>query len=369
MAEPSGSAPQSALSVERSTTPTSPERRAELLSAPGFGRYYTDHMVTIEWSPGQGWHDAAVRPYAPLAFDPATSVLHYGQAIFEGFKAYRQPDGGIATFRPEANGARFQRSAARMALPELPVELFVEASDELVRLEQDWVPSDPETALYLRPFMLGTEVGLGVRPSAEALVCIIASPAGAYFAGGIKPVSLWLSEEYVRAAPGGTGAAKCAGNYAASLIAQREAGDNGCDQVVFLDAVDKKWIEELGGMNLFFVLDDGTLATPETSGTILEGITRESLITLAGDLGHKVDERRIDIDEWREGVASGRITEVFACGTAAVITPVGTLKWHDGSVTTPGDGFGPVTTALRTALLDIQYGKAADRYQWLHRVV
>ena len=359
----------SALSVERTTTPTTPERRTELLREPGFGRYYTDHMVLAEWSPDRGWHDATVKPYAPLAFDPATSVLHYGQAIFEGFKAYRQPDGSIATFRPEANAARFQRSAARLALPELPIDLFVEAADELVRVEQDWVPSAPETSLYLRPFMLGTEIGLGVRPSANALFIIIASPAGAYFSGGVKPVSLWLSEEYVRASPGGTGAAKCAGNYAASLIAQREAADNGCDQVVFLDAVEKKWIEELGGMNLFFVFDDETLATPETSGTILEGITRESLITLAGDLGHKVDERRIDIDEWREGIASGRITEVFACGTAAVITPVGTLKWSGGSVTTPGEGFGPVTSRLRSALLDIQYGKAEDRYGWLHPVV
>ena len=357
-----------ALTVELTSTPTPAERRAELLAEPGFGRVYTDHMATARWTAGRGWHSARIEAYTPLAFDPATSFLHYGQAIFEGFKAYRHADGSIVTFRPEVNAERFARSATRLSLPILPPDAFVTIADELIRVERDWVPDGGERSLYLRPLMLGTEVGLGVRPSSEALFVIIMSPAGAYFPAGLKPVSIWLSEEYVRAAPGGTGAAKCAGNYAASLIAQQEAIDNGCDQVAFVDAAEHRWVEELGGMNLFFVLDDGSLLTPELSGSILEGVTRDSIVTLAGELGHKVDERRVDVAEWRDGVASGRVTEVFACGTAAVITPVGRLKWRGGEVGT-GDGEpGPVTQALRAALLDIQLGRVPDMHGWLHAV-
>lgn len=354
------------FSVEPTPTPTSPGRLGEILAAPGFGKVFTDHMVTVRWTPETGWYDARVRPYGPLAIDPATQIFHYGQSIFEGFKAYTQPDGSIATFRPEVNGARFRRSAARLALPQLPVEDFVAAADMLIRQDAAWVPAQGEDSLYVRPFMIATEVGLGVRPAADVTFLVIASPAGAYFASGAKQVAIWLSEDYARAAPGGTGAAKCGGNYAASLLAQQEAIDNGCEQVLFLDAVERRWVEELGGMNLWFVLDNGTMVTPELTGTILEGVTRDTMKTLATELGREVEERRVDIDEWRKGVDGGHITEVFACGTAAVITSVGALRWHGGEVTLPTDT--PVASGLRTALVDLQHGRAPDTHNWLHRV-
>jgi branched-chain amino acid aminotransferase len=351
--------------------PLAPEKRAAALRNPGFGRVGTDHMVAVTWTPDQGWHDAQLRPYEPLSLDPATAVFHYGQAIFEGFKAYGQPDGSIKTFRPEANGRRFQRSARRLALPELPVEDFVAAADLLISTDRDWVPAAADTqeqSLYVRPFMMATEVFLGVRPANHVTFLVIASPAGAYFSGGLHPVSIWLSEEYTRSAPGGTGAAKCAGNYAASLIAQQEAIANGCDQVVFLDAVEKKWVEELGGMNIYFVHDDGGLVTPPTSGSILEGVTRDAIRTLAAERGHPVEERPISIDEWRSGVESGRISEVFACGTAAVVTPLGRLAWRGGELSI-GDGHtGKVTQDIRDALLAVQYGQAPDPHGWMHAV-
>jgi branched-chain amino acid aminotransferase len=354
------------FSVEPTATPTSPGRLAEILAAPGFGKVFTDHMVTVRWTPQTGWHDARVRPYGPMQIDPATQIFHYGQSIFEGFKAYAQPDGSIATFRPEVNGERFRRSAARLALPDLPVEDFVTASDMLIRQDAAWVPAQGEDSLYVRPFMIATEVGLGVRPAADVTFLVIASPAGAYFASGETQVAIWLSEDYTRAAPGGTGAAKCGGNYAASLVAQQEAIDNGCEQVLFLDAVERRWVEELGGMNLWFVLDNDTMVTPELTGTILEGVTRDTMKTLASELGREVEERRVDIDEWRKGVDGGHITEVFACGTAAVITSVGALRWHGGEVTLPTET--PVASALRTALVDLQHGRAPDPHNWLHRV-
>ncbi|MHB8340680.1 MAG: branched-chain amino acid aminotransferase [Mycobacteriales bacterium] len=354
--------------LTRATDPVPAERRAQILAEPGFGRFFTDHMVTVEWTSADGWTDAHVGAYGPLTLAPSTSALHYGQAIFEGFKAFRQPDGGIALFRPEANAHRFQRSAQRLALPELPVALFVQAAEHLVALDREWVPDRPETSLYLRPLMIGTEAALGVRPSSSALFVLLASPAGAYFSGGAAPVTLWLSEEYVRAAPGGTGAAKCAGNYAASLVAQREAADHGCEQVVFLDAAEHCWVEELGGMNLFFVCQNGALVTPPASGTILAGITRDSLLTLARELGHPVTERGISVEEWRASVSTGAITEVFACGTAAVITPVGALRWTGGEVSWGDGGAGPVTGRLRQALVDIQYGRTLDRHGWMHPV-
>lgn len=356
------------LAIELNTTPRDAEERAALLTEPGFGRIFSDHMATAVWTKDGGWRDARIRPYGPLTLDPATSFLHYGQAIFEGFKAYRHPDRSIHTFRPERNAARFARSAERLALPALPPDWFVGLADELIRVDRDWVPAGGEASLYLRPFMLGTEVGLGVRPSNEALFVLIASPAGSYFAGGVKPVSIWLSEDYIRAAPGGTGAAKSAGNYAASLLAQQEAIANGCEQVAFVDAVERRWVEELGGMNLFFVHDDGSIVTPELTGTILEGVTRDAILKLADELGHKVDERRVDIREWQEGVAGGSITEVFACGTAAVVTPVGVLRWRGGEAVSSGGGTGPVTASIRQALLDLQLGRAEDTHGWLHRV-
>jgi len=272
----------------------------------------------------------------------------------------------VWAFRPQANAERLARSARRLALPELPAEDFIGSIEALVAVDRDWVPSGGEQSLYLRPFMYASEAFLGVRPADEVRYLLISCPVGSYFAGGVRPVSIWLSEHYTRAARGGTGAAKCGGNYAASLAAMVEAKDHGCDQVAFLDAIEERWIEELGGMNLCFVRRDGRLVTPELTGTILEGITRDSLLTLAKEQGLDVEERRIDIAEWRDGVASGEITEVFACGTAAVITPVGRLAWNGGEVTSPTDT--PVAMRLRETLIDIQYGRAADPHGWLHRL-
>ncbi|MCW2777373.1 MAG: branched chain amino acid aminotransferase apoenzyme [Frankiales bacterium] len=357
------------FSVQPSGTPVDAEVRAGVLADPAFGRVFTDHMVSIRWSAQQGWHDAALLPYGPLQVDPANVVLHYAQEVFEGLKAYRQPDGGVALFRPDLNAARMVRSCTRLALPVLPVEDFLAACELLVRTDAAWVPDGEGASLYLRPFVFADEVGLGVRPSESARFLVIASPAGNYFSGPLRPVSLWLSQDYTRAAPGGMGAAKTGGNYAASLVAQQEAIAHGCDQVVFLDAVEKRWVEELGGMNMFFVLDDGTIVTPELTGTILEGVTRDSVITLAREAGHAVEERRFDVDEWRKGAVDGRVVEVFACGTAAVITPVGALRWPGGEAVA-GDGQpGPVTTKLRTALLDLQYGRAADTHGWVRKVL
>jgi branched-chain amino acid aminotransferase len=355
------------IDLKPTGTPLDAAERESRLADPGFGRFFTDHMVTIAWDAGQGWHDAQLVPYAPMSMDPAIMVLHYGQAIFEGLKAYRQPDGSVATFRPEQNARRFQRSAARLAMPELPEELFIASIQALVAQDQEWVPSGAEKSLYLRPFMFSTEVGLGVRPASSYLYVLIASPAGAYFPRGLKPVTVWLSEEYSRAAPGGTGEAKCSGNYAASLIAQAQAAEKGCDQVVWLDSSEHRWVEEMGGMNLYFVRGSGesaSLLTPTLTGTLLPGVTRDSLLTLGGDLGHVASAARISVDEWREGNASGEITEVFACGTAAVITPVGAVKSADHEWTIGDGGAGPVTSQLRQALLDIQTGAAPDLHGW-----
>ncbi|WP_406145754.1 branched-chain amino acid aminotransferase [Streptomyces sp. NBC_01012] len=361
------------IELKPSSHPLSDAEREAALANPGFGRHFTDHMVTISWTEGRGWHDAQLVPYGPLSLDPANMTLHYAQEIFEGLKAYRQPDGTVATFRPEANAARFQRSAARLAMPELPVETFIEACDVLVQQDQAWVPPHGgEESLYLRPFMIAAEVGLGVRPANEYLFIVIASPAGAYFPGGVKPVSIWLSQDRVRAVPGGVGDAKTGGNYAASLLAQAEAAEQGCDQVAYLDAVEHKWVEELGGMNLYFVYgqEDGgkRIVTPSLSGSLLAGVTRDSLLTVARDLGYASEEGRVSIDQWRGDTENGTLTEVFACGTAAVITPVGTVKSADGEWT-QGDGTpGEVTLKLRERLLDIQRGVAKDTHGWMHEL-
>ncbi len=356
------------IAFERNDSAVDPARRDEILANPGFGTHFTDHMFTSTWAAGTGWHDAAVKPYGPFSVDPATSVLHYAQEIFEGLKAYRHQDGSVWTFRPHSNAERFQRSAARMALPELPTLDFLAAIEALVSTDVEWVPGGGETSLYVRPFMFASEVFLGVRPAKEITFCVIASPAGPYFSSGVKPVDIWLSEDFTRAAPGGTGAAKCGGNYAASLVAQQEAIANECDQVAFLDAVDHSAVEELGGMNLFFVYTDGAIVTPELTGSILEGVTRSAVIDLADELGHKVDERRFTVQEWREGVAGKDIAEVFACGTAAVLTPVGSLKWRGGEVSSDG-AEAPVTMQIRDRLLDIQYGRVPDSRRWMHRLV
>ncbi len=311
--------------VTRSESARSAAERDEILANPGFGNYFTDHMVDLCWSAKGGWHRPRVSPYGPIQLDPSAAVLHYAQEIFEGLKAYRHSDGSIWSFRPEANAARMQRSAYRLALPELPVEHFLDALKQLVAVDGDWVPDREETSLYLRPFMFAKEAFLGVRPANKVAFYLIASPAGAYFPSGVAPVSIWLSDHWSRAGKGGTGAAKTGGNYASSLLPQAEAYEHGCAQVLFLDSVEGKYIEELGGMNVVLVYKDGTLVTPD-SDSILEGITLDSVLQLARDRGHTVERRRVTIDEWRTGVESGDIVEVFACGTAAVITPIGELK-------------------------------------------
>ncbi|MFY7935248.1 MAG: branched-chain amino acid aminotransferase [Candidatus Nanopelagicus sp.] len=351
--------------------PISNSERDKRVSEPGFGKYYTDNMVVAQWSEATGWQDAELKAYGPLTLDPATMVFHYGQEVFEGMKAYSQPDGGISLFRPEANAKRFAKSAARIALPEMPVDFFVKTVEELVKQEKDWVPKKIGESLYLRPFLIATEVGLGVRPSNHATYVLIATPAAAYF-NAAKAVTVWISTEYVRAALGGTGEAKCGGNYAASLLAQKQAAQQGCDQVAYIDAVERKWVEEMGGMNLYFIKGSGkdaTIMTPKLTGTLLPGITRDSILTLAKDLGYKTEESMISIDQWRDGVKSGEITEIFACGTAAVISAVGAAKSAQGTWQT-GDGKpGVITNELRAALLAIQHGTAADKHGWNKRVV
>jgi branched-chain amino acid aminotransferase len=344
--------------------------REKFVAEPGFGKYFTDHMVTAEWNQASGWGDANVLAYGPISLDPAAMVFHYGQEIFEGMKAYRQPDGSISLFRPDANGARFNRSAARIALPEIPVTDFVACVEALVKQDSKWVPSKVGESLYLRPFMIATEVGLGVRPTNKALFSVIATPAAAYF-NASKAVTVWISTEYVRAALGGTGEAKCGGNYAASLLAQQQAAKEGCDQVVWLDAKERRWVEEMGGMNLYFVKGhgkDATIFTPKLTGTLLAGITRDSILTAAKDLGYKTEEGMINIDEWRNGVASGDISEIFACGTAAVIAPIGTAKSAQGTWKTGDGNPGPITMEIRNHLLGIQHGTVADKHGWMRKV-
>ncbi|NUR93059.1 MAG: branched-chain amino acid aminotransferase [Nonomuraea sp.] len=352
--------------------PATAERVAEIQRDPGFGKYFTDHMVTVDYDQERGWHDARLRPHEALGLAPGTAVFHYGQAVFEGLKAYRQPDGAVASFRPEANAERFQASARRLAMPELPQEIFLASLSELVAADRRWVPDEHGNSLYFRPFMISTSVGLGVTPSAAYSYVLIASPVASYFASGVKPVTVWLSEEYVRAAPGGTGAAKFAGNYGAAFIAQEEAALHGCDQVVWLDAVERRWVEEMGCMNLCFVFGSGpgaTLVTPELSGSLLPGITRDSLLRLAADAGYEVAERRVSVEEWKKSAASGDLTEVFACGTAAVVTPVGKVRYTGGELTIGGGEPGPVTTLLRERLTGIQLGTAPDPHGWMRTLL
>jgi branched-chain amino acid aminotransferase len=354
--------------IEPHASPVTVGDRQAMLVDPGFGRVFSDHMAIIRYSTERGWHDASIQARAPLQIDPACAVLHYAQEIFEGMKAYRLADGGTALFRPEANAARFRASAERMAMAPLPDDLFLESVSRLVEIDRDWIPEMDGGSLYLRPFMIASETFLGVKPSSEYLYMVIASSAGNYFKAGAGAIMLWVSDHFTRAAPGGTGAAKCGGNYASSLQAQAEAIANGCDQVVFLDAAERRWVEELGGMNIFFVLDDGSLVTPPLGGTILPGITRDSLITLARTGGLTVREEPYSIDQWRADAASGRLREAFACGTAAVVTPIGTVKNREGSFEIAGGSVGQITTRLKAELVAIQRGHAPDRHGWLTRL-
>jgi branched-chain amino acid aminotransferase len=360
------------IEIRPSAHPASAEERTVRMTNPGFGRIFTDHMVVVPYKEGEGWGKGVLKAYGPIEMDPAASVLHYGQAIFEGFKAYKQPDGSIASFRPEANSRRFNASAARLAMPELPEEIFIGAARALITQDQAWVPGAVGESLYLRPLMIATEAALGVRPSNEYLFVLLASPSGAYFPQGVKPVTVWISEDYVRAAPGGTGFAKCAGNYAASLVAQRQAKEEGCDQVVWLDAIERNYIEEMGGMNIFFVYQEKgetVVVTPELTGTLLPGITRDSLLQLAREQGFRAEERKITVDEWRAAIQEGRMTEAFACGTAAVITPVGHVKSRRGNWDINHGQTGPVAAKLREVLLDLQHGRVPDTHGWMKKIV
>jgi branched-chain amino acid aminotransferase len=356
------------MELEQNPKCRTAEERDDILSNPGFGMYFTDHMVRVDYADGE-WGRGRVMPYGPIALEPATSVFHYAQEVFEGLKAYRQADGGVALFRPEANAQRFARSAIRLQMPALPEELFIESLYALVEVDRNWVPTKPDNTLYLRPLMIATDIGLGVNaPSSTYSYYVIGSPVGSYFGGGIRPVKVWLSTEYTRAAPGGTGEAKCGGNYAAAFAGQAQAVEAGCDQVVWLDAAEHRWVEEMGGMNLCFVYGSGSsarLLTPALSGTLLPGITRDSLLTLAASAGYEVEEGPISVDVWQSGCASGEITEVFACGTAAVITPVGFVASKEGGWTI-GDGTpGPVSMQLRETLTGIQAGTVADTHGWM----
>ncbi|MCB4207290.1 branched-chain amino acid aminotransferase [Arthrobacter sp. UM1] len=350
------------------STPTSPERRAEILAKPAFGSVFTDHMAVIDYTEEKGWHNARIEPYGPLSLDPAAAVLHYGQEIFEGLKAYKNEDGVVGLFRPEANAERMRRSADRLVMADLPVETFVQAVKELVDVESDWIPTGDGESLYLRPFMIATEAFLGIRPSKSYTFCVIASPAGNYFGGELRPVKIWVEREYARAGRGGTGSAKCGGNYASSLKPQILAAQRGCDQVVYLDPLNDNAIEELGGMNVFLVVDGDTVVTPALSGSILEGVTRSSVLTLAREKGLKVEERTVTLDEWKRLSAEGRLSEVFACGTAAVITPIGAIYDGDEVIGDPEAPTGPVTSDLRTTLLGLQTGVVEDTHGWVTRV-
>jgi branched-chain amino acid aminotransferase len=350
--------------------PIPADRREELLATPGFGDVFSDHMVTLRWSAEVGWHDAKVGPLAAFSLHPATMALHYGQTIFEGMKAFWRPNGQLALFRPADHARRFNSSARRLAMPTLPEEDFVAALEALLRADGDWVPRTRGHSLYLRPFMIAAETGLGLRPAEEYLFVVMGTPARPASVEP-KPMRLWAAPEYIRAAPGGTGAAKCGGNYGGAFIAQRQAAANDCDEVVWLDAQERRYIEEAGGCNLFFVESSAqgpTLRTPPLSGTLLAGLTRDSILRLAGSLGYRIAEEPITLDEWEQGCREGRITETFACGTARAIVPVGHVVSAEREWAVGGGTGGPVTSRLLQTLHDIQYGQTPDEFGWMRLV-
>jgi len=357
------------FALQPNPTPASPAHVAEIHANPGFGTYFTDHMAVATWTKGQGWHDATILPYGPLSMDPAAAVFHYAQEIFEGLKAYRHADGSVWLFRPEMNAKRMVQSAKRLCLPELPVDDFVSSCEALVNADLRWVPDADggEQSLYLRPFMIAYENFLGVRAAENVLYCVIASPVGTYFAEGVKPISIWMTDEWSRAGIGGTGFAKCGGNYASSLIAQYEGYEQGCSQVLFVEPSGTARVEELGGMNVFVVTADGGLVTPAPEGTILQGVTRDSILTVGRSLGLDVQERRLPASELTSGIESGEFVEAFCCGTAAVISPISAFKSKSGAFSLP-PGSGSTTMMIRNAITDIQFGRAEDTFGWMRRI-
>ena len=347
-------------------SPVAEDERKAILAGLHFGDSFTDHMAHARWKQGEGWGDYGVIPYGDLSLSPATAVLHYGQEIFEGIKAYRHDDGSVWTFRPRYNAARLNASARRLALPELSEEDFVASLVDLVRADAAWVPSGEGESLYLRPFAFASEAFLGVRPSKVVDYYVIASPSGSYFTHGLEPISIWVSTEYHRAGRGGTGAAKTGGNYASSLLPQQEAYAQGCDQVCFLDDVSQKNLEELGGMNIMVVDADGTVRTPQLTGTILEGSTRSAIIRMLRDSGRNVVEDTISLEGLLADIESGRVSEVFACGTAAVVVPLGHLKGEGFDARIEGS---EVTRQIHDRLTSIQSGHAEDPYGWMYQLV
>jgi branched-chain amino acid aminotransferase len=333
----------------------------------GFGNHFSDHMFLMDYSQGAGWRDPRIVPYGPLALAPSAMVLHYGQEIFEGLKAYYAKDGAVCLFRPDRNAERLNRSAARMCLPEIAVEDQLAAFRALVRLDREWIPKDEGASLYIRPTMIATEAGLGVRPSAEVLFFIITGPVGAYYARGFDPVRILVEEKYVRAARGGTGEAKTGANYAASLLAAKNAKAQGFDQVLWLDAEHRRYVEEVGTMNIFFVLH-GELVTPPLSGSILPGVTRDTVLTLAREWKIPVAERPVEIDEVLSGAADGTLSEAFGSGTAAVISPVGSFAVRKQEIKVNGGRTGELSLRLYREITGIQYGEVEDRHHWIHRV-
>ena len=342
-----------------------PKPRIEDESRLVFGKQFTDRMFVMEFDAGEGWHSPRIQPYQPFVLDPAAMVLHYAQEIFEGLKAFRRPDGRIALFRPMDNMHRFNHSARRMCMPEVDPAFLLGAIRELVRLEADWVPRSEGTSLYIRPAMIASEPMLGVRPANQYLCYVIVCPVGAYYKGGLAPVKIWISDHYVRAAHGGTGEAKTGGNYAASLFAARQAAEQGCDQVLWLDAKEKRFVEEVGSMNICFIFD-GELVTSPLSGTILDGITRRSILTLAREAGLVVRERALGVEEICSGIESGRLSEAFGVGTAVVVSPVGQFTYR-GQTVQVGDGVtpGPWTQKFYDTLTGIQYGRLPDPHSWV----
>ena len=349
--------------------PTPEAERAEIMRDPGFGKRFTDHMALATWTADAGWADRRVTAYAPFQLDPATAVLHYAQEAFEGLKAFAHPDGSVWAFRPEANEARLADSCRRMGLPALDDGDMLASITALVGADREWVPVGGEASLYLRPFLFASNAGMSVRSATEVTYCCIASPSGPYFGGdGVQPVDIWFATDLIRAAPGGTGAAKCGGNYAGVMAAQLEAERHGCSQVGFVDAVERRYVEELGGMNLFAVTADGELITPNLTGTILPGVTRSAILQLAEEVGVTAVERPIELRELRTRADDGSLTELFACGTAAVITPIGRFADLDGEHVVAGGRPGEVTLQLRGILTDIQYGRRPDERGWLTRL-
>ena len=351
------------IRIEKTTTPKAKPDWKNL----GFGHVFTDHMFIMDYDEGQGWHDARVVPYQSVVLDPSALVFHYAQECFEGLKAYRLEDGSVQLFRPDKNAERMQSTHDRLCIPQIPVADFVDAVKALVSVDKDWVPSEPNTSLYIRPFTIATEPVLGVKASASYQFIIICSPSGAYYAEGLNPVKIYVEEEFVRACPGGTGAIKCGGNYAASMAAGEKAHKLGYSQVLWLDGVERKYVEEVGAMNIMFKLN-GEIYTAATSGTVLPGITRMSCIEVLKNWGYKVNEGKLAIDTIMEAGKNGNLEEVFGTGTAAVISPVGSLRYKDDVVEVNNFEIGELTQRLYDTLTGIQYGKIEDTYGWTVKV-